>query len=150
MLVYHWRGGRRPLTTPPPTRPSLLSINFSYPPPSPSPSPTRPPQNFSPPRYPPPMPPPPPPPCARCRPPSPSRSPTRPPENFSPPGYPRRMPHAPAPTCACCGAPADLVWTREATARELASWAADPRLPSVTPLDLEPSAAPTTVPVHSC
>jgi hypothetical protein len=54
------------------------------------------------------------------------------------------------PPCLSCGAPATRVHLREAAARELASWAGDPRLPSVTPLDLEPSAAPTTVPVHSC
>jgi hypothetical protein len=63
------------------------------------------------------------------------------------------MPFAPPPACvACvaCGAPATRVHVREATARELASWASDPLVPSVTPLDLEPSAAPTLVPAHSC
>lgn len=60
------------------------------------------------------------------------------------------MPHAPAPSCLACGAPATRVHVREASARELASWAADPLVPSVVPPDLEPSAAPTLVPAHSC
>lgn len=56
----------------------------------------------------------------------------------------------PVPPCAGCGAPSCVVWTREATARELASWAADPLVVSVTEADLDPRAAPTLVPVHAC
>jgi hypothetical protein len=56
----------------------------------------------------------------------------------------------PVPPCAGCGAPSSVVWTREATARELASWAGDPLVVSVTEADLDPAAAPTLVPVHAC
>lgn len=59
----------------------------------------------------------------------------------------------PAPTCAGCGSP-DLAagWVREASARELASLAADPSCPSVVAEDLDPRAdrPPTTVPVAAC
>lgn len=77
--------------------------------------------------------------------PSPPRS---PPENFF-----RRatlVPVTDSPSCAGCGASSEVVWTREATARELATWAADPLVRSVTAADLDPSAAPTLVPVHAC
>lgn len=60
------------------------------------------------------------------------------------------MSSAPVPPCAGCGAPCASVWTREATARELASWAADPLVASVTERDLDPAAGPTLVPVHAC
>lgn len=56
----------------------------------------------------------------------------------------------PVPPCAGCGAPSTSVWTREATARELASWAGDPLVSSVVEADLDPLAAPTVVPVHAC